>query len=94
MDERHLLTLLERLADALAIPVSYADLTTEELSGRGGLCVLRGERRIILERSLRPRRQAELLAEGLAGFDLEGTYLVPAVREALEAAHARIRGAR
>ncbi len=83
-----MLSRLECLADQLRIPVRYASLATEELSGRGGLCILRGERRIIIERSLGCREKAHLLASGLAQFDLEGVFLLPAVRQAIEAASA------
>ena len=86
MDDPRLLSLLEGLAEDLQIPVSYADLATEELPGRGGLCVLRGERRLIIERTLDAREKARLLSAGLAQFDLEGVFLLPAVRQALEEA--------
>jgi hypothetical protein len=86
MHNHGLLSLLEGLAGQLQIPVGYVDLATEELPGRGGLCVLRGERRIIIERTLDTREKARLLAAGLAQFDLEGIYLLPAVRQALEEA--------
>lgn len=86
MQAQELLSKLEGLAEQLKIPVRYAGLATEELAGRGGLCVLRGERRIIIERTLGYREKARLLAAGLAHFDLEGVYVLPAVREAIEAA--------
>lgn len=88
MQAEELLSRLEGLADQLRIPVRYASLATEELTGRGGLCILRGERRIIIERTLGYREKAHLLATGLAQFDLEGVFLLPAVREAIEAARA------
>jgi hypothetical protein len=86
MDDQDLLSLLEGLAAQLRIPVRYADLATEDLPGRGGLCVLRGERRIIIERTLGARQKARLLAAGLAQFDLEEVFLLPVVRQALEEA--------
>ena len=88
MQDQELLSRLEGLADQLDIPVRYANLATDEYPGRGGLCILRGERRIIIERTLGDREKAHLLAAGLAQFDLEGVYLVPAVRQAIEAAGA------
>ena len=88
MQDQELLSRLEGVADQLEIPVRYANLATEEYPGRGGLCILRGERRIIIERTLGDREKARLLAAGLAQFDLEGVYLVPAVRRAIEAAGA------
>jgi len=86
MHDQVMLSLLEGLAEQLQIPVSYADLATEELPGRGGLCVLHGERRIIIERTLAVRQKARLLAAGLAQFDLEEVFVLPAVRQALEEA--------
>ncbi|MGE5848907.1 MAG: hypothetical protein ACM362_02125 [Candidatus Methylomirabilota bacterium] len=93
MDDGALLQELEGLAEQLKIPVSYAVMATEELPGRGGLCVLRGERRIIIERALPTREKAHLLAAGLAQFDFEDIYLLPAVREAIERARSDPRDA-
>ena len=78
-----MLTALEVLAEQLQIPVAYAALATEELPGRGGMCVIHGERRIIIERSLATREKAHLLATGLSQFDLDDVFLLPAVREAI-----------
>jgi hypothetical protein len=86
MEGEWLLTALENLAEQLQIPVTYASLATEELPGRGGLCVIHGERRIIIERTLTIREKARLLATGLAQFDFEDIFLLPAVREAIERA--------
>jgi hypothetical protein len=86
MQNEGLLTALEGLAEQLQIPVTYASLATEELPGRGGLCVIHGERRIIIERTLTIREKARLLATGLAQFDFEDVFLLPAVREAIERA--------
>ncbi len=85
MDDEALLSALEAAAEQLRIPVEYAAIATEELSGEGGLCVIHGERRIIIEQSLSPRRKAHLLATGLAQFDLEDIFLLPVVRNAIQA---------
>ena len=92
MQAEELLSRLEGLAEQLQIPVRYAGLATEELPGRGGLCVLRGERRIIIERTLGCREKARLLAAGLSQFDLEGVYVLPAVRQAIEESMVERRG--
>lgn len=88
MQPEQLLSRLEGLAEQLKIPVRYAALATEELPGRGGLCILRGERRIIIERTLGYQEKARLLALGLAQFDLEGVFVLPAVRRVIEEAKA------
>ncbi len=85
VEDETLLSALEAVAEQLRIPVTYAAIATEELAGQGGLCVLHGERRIIIERSLNIRQKARLLAAGLARFDLEDVFLLPAVRQAIEA---------
>lgn len=87
MRDELLLAALETLADQLRIPVTYATLATDELPGRGGLCVLHGERRIIIERTLSARQKAHLLAAGLAEFDFEDVFILPAVRQAIEEAN-------
>jgi len=92
-EHSRLLPLLERAADLLGIPVRYAELATEELAGRGGLCVVHGERRLIIERSLSDREKAHLLARGLARLDVDAIYLPPAVRDAIEQAQSEPRGA-
>lgn len=81
-----LLSALEAVAEQLRIPVTYAAIATEDLSGEGGLCVIRGERRIIVEGSLSCRQKVRLLAAGLAQFDLEDVFILPVVRGAIEAA--------
>ncbi len=88
MTAEELLSRLEALAEQLEIPIRYAPLATEELPGRGGLCVLRGQRKIIIERTLGCREKAHLLAKGLAQFDLEGVFVLPAVRQVIEDARA------
>jgi hypothetical protein len=91
-EDSHLLALLERAAGLLGIPIRYAELATEELAGRGGLCVVHGERRIIIERSLSDREKAQLLAQGLAQLDAGAIYLPPAAREAIERAQGEAQG--
>jgi hypothetical protein len=88
MRDALLLVALEALAEQLRIPVTYVTLATDELPGRGGLCVLHGERRVIIERTLGTREKARLLAVGLAQFDFEDVFLLPAVRQAIEEARA------
>lgn len=83
MTPDRLLQALESLADQLGVRVAYADLSTEDLSPRGGMCILRGERMVIIERSLSPQGKANVLAEGLRVFDLDDRFLLPEVREAL-----------
>lgn len=86
MSPEQVLAALEQLADQLEIPVAYAAIATEELPGRGGLCVLFGERRIIVEQGLGAEEKVRLLATGLGEFDLENVYIPPQVRDAIDRA--------
>jgi hypothetical protein len=88
MQDEVLLAALEELAVQIQVPVTYAALASEELPGRGGLCIVHGERRIIIERTLTIREKARLLACGLAQFNFEDIFLLPAVRQAIEQARA------
>jgi hypothetical protein len=51
---------------------------------RSGLCRVRGEEVIFLDRSLPPEERVQVLLEGLAGRDVETLYLSPSLRRLLE----------
>jgi len=81
MTDAQLLQEYEALADQLGIRVFRVDL-----DGRpGGLCTVRGEHRMILDRSLEVCTQAEIFARELARFPLDDLYIVPTVRERIDA---------
>lgn len=52
--------------------------------GRGGLCVLRGQRVVLVDLRAPLRDRVATLAAALGGFDLEGIHLPPFVRETIE----------
>ncbi len=84
MRDEALLSALEALAEQLRIPVTYAAIATDDLPSEGGLCVVHGERRIIIEQSMSCHQKIRLLAAGLAQVDLENVFLLPAIRQAIE----------
>ena len=51
---------------------------------RSGLCRVRGEDVIFLDRNLPPEERVQVLVHGLAGRDVETVYLSPALRRLLE----------
>jgi hypothetical protein len=59
---------LERIAEALAVRVSYDDLKTS----KGGSCRVMESRRIMINKYLATPDKISLLARELAGFDLNG----------------------
>jgi hypothetical protein len=56
----------------------------EEGNFRGGSCVYRTERLIILNRRMTAEERAEALARALADESLEAVFIVPEVRAYLE----------
>jgi hypothetical protein len=79
---------LEQAAAHLGVRVRYETMTGET-AGAGGLCKLKGEWCVLIDRRTPPAERAALLVEALAGFDTEAIYLPPEVREALAAKRAR-----
>lgn len=86
MRDEELLSALEDAAARLSIKIDYEDLKKGEVATYGGLFVLRGERRILIHRSLSVKDKAAILIDILAGLDTESVHLPPDVREKLEAA--------
>jgi hypothetical protein len=77
-----LLREVEGLLAGLRVGVSY----DRALDGKGGLCVVRGERRIILNQRLPPAERAELLLEGLERLDLPEESVPAELRSRIRAA--------
>lgn len=84
MRESEVLEVLEALARKLDIRVRR-----ESFRGEGGLCRVRGEQWIILNRTRTPGEQIEILARTLAPLELDGHFMPPRVRELIEAARRR-----
>jgi hypothetical protein len=74
---------LEQAAEQLDIDVSYEKMTGL-CSGRGGLCTVKGKHRVIVDRKSTPQERLDALLEALCRFDLDGLYLSPRTREAVE----------
>jgi hypothetical protein len=73
---------LEQAAAQLAIRVRYETMTGDTAGG-GGLCKLKGEWCVIIDRKTPAAERAALLIEALAGFDTEAVFLPPQLREAI-----------
>jgi len=58
------------------------------VSGAGGLCKVKGEWWVIIDRKVPPADRAATLTEALAQLDTDGVFLPPEVREALASARA------
>jgi hypothetical protein len=73
---------LEQAAAQLGVKVRYETMTGDS-SGAGGLCKIRGEWTVIMDRKSPPSDRAGLLIEALATFDFDTIFLPPQIREAL-----------
>jgi len=76
-----MLTELEAAATALSVKVSYEALTASV--GVGGLCRVKGQYRIIVDKRTTTQERVTALAQGLAGFDTDPVELSAKTRELL-----------
>lgn len=79
---------LEQLATALGVRVSY-DAMTGLSQGSGGLCKVRGEWRIIMDKRLKAAERMQVISDALRSrFDTEAHFVSPQVRSMLGSPHA------
>lgn len=87
MKDAKLIAALEEVAGMLAVKVSYENIKKNTArQPKGGLCWVHDEPRIIVHKNLTDSEKAQILIEALQGFDLEGLYITPEVRQAIEGA--------
>ena len=88
-----LLELLENAADQLGVRVSYEPI--QSLVMHGGLCKVKGQYRIIVDKRATAEERVATVATAIAAFDVSELELPQRVREVLrthEAGAARIAG--
>jgi hypothetical protein len=73
---------LEQAAGQLGIRVRYETMTGDTAGG-GGLCKLKGQWCVIIDRKTPPAERVAMLIEALTGFDTDGVFLPPQLREAI-----------
>jgi hypothetical protein len=73
---------LEQAAAHAGVCVRYEAMTGDS-AGAGGLCKIRGEWTVIMDRRATPSDRAAMLVEALADFDVDGVPLPPEIRQAL-----------
>jgi hypothetical protein len=83
--ETLLLQQLEGLAVRLGIEVRYENLADDELTIHGGGCRILDQTLIIIDKNQPPAGKARLLARELSRCDLEDFYLLPRVRDFIQA---------
>jgi hypothetical protein len=77
---------LEAVAEKKGIRVSYETLGGEV--GSGGLCRVKGEYRVIVDKRATPGERVTVLAQSLSSFSLEDVFVAPEVRELIAKAAA------
>ena len=77
---------LEDLAEQLGISIRYDDLCDPEVPATSGLCKVRGRHFYIMDRTNGVSEKIRLLSQCLCRMDLDGVYVLPAIRELLNAA--------
>jgi hypothetical protein len=76
---------LEQLAQRCGIEVRHERLLREiGYRARSGSCKVKEKNLVILDRTLAPAEQVEILADALRAQDLESLYLSPAARRLLQ----------
>jgi len=93
MKPKDMLAELERVAEALQVKVSYESIASSLM--RGGLCRVKGQYRIILDKRLAPEERANTLAESLGRFEWDSVdEIKKPTRDLLAYYSARRKGAR
>jgi len=81
------LSRLEDLKDAarkLSIDILFADLSDPEIPTQSGICKVRGEDLIVVDKRLATQRQIEVILNIFQQFDWEDVYVASWIREHLE----------
>jgi hypothetical protein len=76
-----LLEQLEAAAEQLSVKVSYEQLQASV--GHGGLCRVKGEYRVIIDKRATPQEKVSTLASSLGRFDISTLAIPKKVREVL-----------
>jgi hypothetical protein len=82
MKAEQLTEALETAAAQLGVKVRYDALAA--VNSSGGLCKVKGEWWVIIDKKATPSERAALLAESLATFDTDAVFLPPKAREAVQ----------
>lgn len=84
MDNQHLCDDLLQAAEKLGVEVRIEPFETPATMG-GGLCVVRGEKLVLIDQSVSLPDRILVLARALAELESETVYLAPEARELIEA---------
>jgi hypothetical protein len=81
MKAEQLTEILETAAGQLGVKVRYENMVSSGPAGGGGLCKVKGEWCVIIDKKTAPSERASILADALATMDTDSVFLPPKVRE-------------
>ncbi len=90
MKAEQLTEIFETAAQQLGVKVRYENLAAAGPTGGGGLCKVKGEWWIIIDKKTVPSERASILCDALATMDTGAVSLPPKVREMLDQRRASI----
>ena len=83
MKAEQLTEILETAATQLGVKVRYDALAASGPTGGGGLCKVKGDWCVIIDKKTAPSERASILTDALATMDTDAIFLPPKVREML-----------
>ncbi|MBN2574024.1 MAG: hypothetical protein JXP73_05610 [Deltaproteobacteria bacterium] len=83
MKADQIVEILETAAGQLGVKVQYESLAASGPTGGGGLCKVKGQWRVIIDKKTAPSERVSILADALATMDTESLFLPPKVRDLL-----------
>ena len=81
MKAEQLTEILETAAGQLGVKVRYETLVSSGPTGGGGLCKIKGEWCVLMDKKTAPSERASILCDALATMDTDAIFLPPKVRE-------------
>jgi len=84
MKESAVLEHLETIADGLAIKICSVSMKKAAYNVKGGLCKVRGEFRVIVDKNLHLSEKIDVFVDALQEFDMENITVDPYVRKLIE----------
>jgi len=82
MNAQEQLTELEALAGKLDVQICYESMSGL-VQGIGGLCRVKGQYRIIIDKRLKPPERIQIVADALRKFEFSTDELSPQIRKLL-----------
>jgi hypothetical protein len=75
---------LTELAEKFGIAVSEQNFKTTSVKAKSGFCIVKGEKRFIVDKHLKVSAKINVLASFINQLPHEDIYIIPALREVLE----------